>query len=139
MAVKQGPAETAWWALKLALGSGPILVGLDKFFDKITDWTMYLSPVATNVTHLSPAGFMHLVGPVEILAGVLVLSRYTKWGGYLVALWMLGIIGDLLTMHAFYDVALRDLLIGVAAFSLAKLTEARESSDRPIASSAVAA
>jgi len=125
----EGSAGTAWLALKVALGVGPIIVGIDKFFDKITDWTMYLSPIATSVTHLSPAAFMHLVGPVEVVAGGLVLSRFTRWGGYLVAVWMLGIIGNLVTMHAFYDVALRDLLIGVAAFSLAKLTEAREGTD----------
>jgi hypothetical protein len=75
----------SWWALKIGLGVGPIITGIDKYFNKLTDWTMYLGPLATKVVPISAATFMHLVGAVEILAGILVLSRWTKpavrlWG-----------------------------------------------------------
>ncbi|HZQ20766.1 MAG TPA: hypothetical protein VFA90_18905 [Terriglobales bacterium] len=118
--------ELPWWALKIGLGVGPIITGTDKFFNKLTDWTMYLSPLATKVVPVSAATFMHVVGVVEIIAGVVVLSRYTKIGAYVVSLWLLGIVANLLTTGMFYDLAMRDVEIAIAAFTLAQLTSVRE-------------
>lgn len=118
--------DVAWWALRIGLGVGPIITGLDKYFNRLTDWTMYLSPVALKVVPVSAETFMHIVGVVEIVAGIVVLSRFTKIGGYIVAAWLLGIIGNLLTMGMFYDLAMRDLEIAIAAFTLAQLTAVRE-------------
>jgi uncharacterized membrane protein YphA (DoxX/SURF4 family) len=75
--------DAAWWALRIGLGVGPIIVGLDKFFNKIVDWGMYLSPLATKVVPVSTATFMHAVGVIEIIAGIVVLSRFTS----LAAMW----------------------------------------------------
>lgn len=117
---------TSWWALKIALGVMPIAAGLDKFFNRLTDWGMYLSPHATDLTHLSTPAFMHIVGVVEIVAGLIVLSRWTRIGGYIVMLWLLAIAVNLLTMGMFYDLAVRDVEIAVGAFVLTQLSAARE-------------
>jgi len=118
--------STAWWALRLALGLGPIAAGIDKYFNKLTDWQMYLSPLATKVVHLTPVAFMHIVGVIEILAGIIVLTRWTKLGAYLVMAWLIGIAINLVTTGMFYDLAVRDVEIAVGAFALTQITAARE-------------
>ena len=116
----------SWWTLKIALGVGPILAGLDKYFNLLTDWKMYLNPMATKIVPVSPETFVHVVGLVEILAGVLVLSRWTKIGGYVVMAWLIAIAANLVAMGMFYDLAVRDIEIAVGAFVLAELSAARE-------------
>ena len=116
----------AWWVLRIGLGVGPIIAGLDKFFNVIVNWEMYLSPLATKVVPLSPATFMHIVGVVEIIAGLVVLSRWTKIGSYVVSLWLIGIVANLLTTGMFYDLAMRDVELAISAFALAQITAARE-------------
>lgn len=116
----------AWWALKIGLGLGPIVAGIDKYFNKLTDWGMYLSPLATKIVPVSVPTFMHVVGMVEIIAGLIVLSRWTKIGSYIVMLWLLGIAVNLLTTGMFYDLAIRDVEIAVAAFALSQLSKLRE-------------
>lgn len=118
----------AWWALRIGLGVGPILAGIDKYFNILTDWSMYLSPLATKIVPVSPATFMHIVGIVEVIAGVVVLSRWTRIGSYVVVAWLLSIALNLLTTGMFYDLAVRDVEIAVGAFALAQLTEVREQS-----------
>ena len=115
----------SWWALRIGLGVGPIVTGIDKYFNKLTDWTMYLSPLATKVVPVSAATFMHIVGVVEIMAGLAVLSRWTKLGSQIVALWLLGIAVNLLTTGMFYDLAMRDVEIAIAAFVLSQLSAVR--------------
>jgi putative Mn2+ efflux pump MntP len=104
---------------------GPIIAGIDKYFNKLTDWTMYLSPLATKVVPVSAATFMHIVGVVEIIAGLVVLSRWTKLGSQIVALWLLAIAVNLLTTGMFYDLAMRDVEIAIAAFVLSQLSAVR--------------
>lgn len=118
--------NTAWWALRIALGIGPILAGLDKYFNRLTDWTMYLSPLATKVFPLSPATFMHVVGVVEIIAGIIVLTRFTRIGSIIVGLWLLAIVVNLLTTGMFYDLAVRDVEIAISAFALSQISAFRE-------------
>ena len=118
--------NTSWWALRIALGLMPIIAGLDKYFNKLADWGMYLSPYATKVVPMSTPAFMHIVGVVEIIAGVIVLSRWTKIGSYIVMLWLIGIAVNLVTTGMFYDLAVRDLEIAVGAFVLAQLAVVRE-------------
>ena len=79
---------TPWWTLRLAYGLVPIVAGLDKFTNILTDWTQYLSPALARVLPLAPSTFMQLVGIVEIAAGVLVLSKLTRIGAYVVAAWL---------------------------------------------------
>ena len=118
--------EIPWWALRIGLGVGPIITGVDKFFNKLTDWTMYLSPLATKVVPVSTATFMHAVGVIEIIAGIVVLSRFTKLGSYVVMVWLLGISINLLTTGMFFDLAMRDVELAVAAFALSQLSAVRE-------------
>ena len=118
--------DTAWWALRIGLGLAPIIAGADKFFNILTDWTMYLSPLATRVVPLRAATFMHIVGVVEMIAGIVVLSRWTRIGSWVVMAWLLGIAVNLLTTGMFYDLAVRDVEIAVGAFALSQLTAVRE-------------
>ena len=115
-----------WWALRIGLGVGPIITGIDKFFNKLTDWGMYLSPIATRTVPVSATTFMRAVGVVEIVAGLIVLSRWTKLGSYIVMLWLIGIAVNLLTTGMFYDLAMRDVEIAIGAFALSQLTAVRE-------------
>ena len=62
--------DRAWWMLRIGLGVGPILAGLDKFFNLLTKWQMYLNPLASKLLHIRPATFMHVVGVVEIVVGI---------------------------------------------------------------------
>jgi hypothetical protein len=117
--------EPAYWALRVGLGTGAFLAGLDKFFDKLADWTMYLSPVAERVLPVSGATFMRVVGVVEMAVGLVLLVGLTRIGGYVMMAWLLAIALNLLTTGMFYDLAVRDVEIALAAFTLARLTEAR--------------
>lgn len=118
--------NVSWWALRIGVGLGPIIAGADKYFNKLTDWSMYLSPLATKVVPVSATTFMHIVGIVEIIAGLIVLSRWTKIGSYIVLAWLLCIAANLLTTGMFYDLAVRDVEIAVGAFVLSQLTAVRE-------------
>lgn len=118
--------NASWWALRLGLGLGPIIAGVDKYFNKLADWSMYLSPLATRVVPVSATTFMHVVGVIEVIAGIVVLSRWTKIGSWVVMAWLLGIVINLLTMGMFYDLAVRDVEVAIGAFALAQLTAVRE-------------
>jgi uncharacterized membrane protein YphA (DoxX/SURF4 family) len=118
--------NVGWWALRIGLGVGPIITGIDKYFNKLTDWGMYLSPLVTKVLPVSATTFMHVVGVVEIIAGLIVLSRWTKLGSYIVMLWLLGIAVNLLATGIFYDLAMRDVEIAIGAFALSQLSAVRE-------------
>lgn len=124
--MKEDRLNAAWWALKIGLGVGPIITGIDKYFDKLADWGMYLSPMATHVVPVSTATFMHAVGAIEILAGLIVLSRWTKIGSYIVMLWLIGIAVNLVATGMFYDLAMRDIEIAIGAFALAQLSTRRD-------------
>ena len=118
--------NAGWWALRIGLGVGPIITGIDKYFNKLTDWGMYLSPLVTKVVPVSATTFMHIIGVVEIAAGVIVLSRWTEIGSYIVMLWLIGIAVNLVTTGMFYDLAMRDVEIAVGAFALSQLTAVRD-------------
>ena len=117
--------DASWWVLKIALGLMAVLAGLDKYFNKLADWEMYLSPYATKVLPVSAVTFMHIVGAIEIIAGIIVFSRWTKIGGYIVMAWLICIALNLVTTGMFFDIAVRDLELAAAAFVLAQLSTAR--------------
>ncbi len=116
----------AWWTLRIGLGLAPLLAGLDKFFNLLTNWDMYLNPLIPRVLHLSAPTVMHIVGVVEIVAGLLIFSRFTRYAAYIVMAWLLAISASLVAQGLFFDVAVRDVELSLAAFVLAKLTEVRE-------------
>jgi hypothetical protein len=104
----------------------PILAGLDKFVGVLVNWDIYLAPVVTDVLRLQPHTFMMSVGVIEVAAGLIVLVR-PQIGAYVVALWLLGIIVNLLvlsgqTSSKYYDIALRDLGLLLGALALARLS-----------------
>ncbi len=118
--------DSAWWALRLGLGLGPFLAGLDKFFDILANWEMYLSPLALKVVPVSATTFMHVVGVVEMIVGLAILTRWTRLGAYVAMLWLVAIAINLVTTGMFFDLAVRDVEIAIGAYTLARLTEVRE-------------
>jgi len=117
--------NNCWLALRIGIGGAAFLAGLDKFFNILTNWEQYLSPLATKVLPVNAATFMHGAGIIEMLVGVAILTVATRWGSYIAAAWLVAIAVNLVTTGAFFDVAVRDVLIGIAAFTLARLTEVR--------------
>ena len=123
----------AWWVLRIGLGVGPILAGLDKFFNFFTNWEMYLNPLAPKLLHIQPTTFMHIVGVIEMAVGIVVLTRYTRLAAYVVMVWMWCIALSLITQWAFLDVAVRDIEISLGAFALATLSAVHESAGEKLA------
>jgi uncharacterized membrane protein YphA (DoxX/SURF4 family) len=108
--------------LRLTFGIVPIVAGLDKFTNLLTVWENYLSPGTANMIPFSPHTFMMIVGIVEIIAGIIVLVK-PAIGGYIVAAWLTLIGLTLLFSGTYLDVAVRDFVMAIAAFSLAKIAK----------------
>ena len=124
------PARQAFVLLRTVFTVAPILFGLDKFLELLTDdWTRYLAPWVADLTPGTAHQVMLAVGFVEIAAGVLVALR-PAIGGYVVAAWLAGIILNLVTMGEYLDVALRDFGLLVGALALARLAGADRSAAR---------
>lgn len=119
--------ETVWMTSRIALGLMAFLAGLDKFLNLLTNWEQYVSPLATRVLPFSATTFMHIVGVIEIVVGLAILTKATRLGAYVAAIWLLCIAINLLTTGKYFDVAVRDVELAVAAFVLARLTEIRQS------------
>jgi len=121
--MKSKPNSTYWAYQLLHVGFvvAPILAGLDKFTNLLTNWEMYLSPAAAGVLPVSGAVFMRVVGVVEVAAGLVVAFK-PKIGGLIVSAWLVGIIINLLLAGGFFDIALRDLGLALGALSLALLS-----------------
>ncbi len=117
------PSFQAFWLLRIGFTVAPILFGLDKFAHWLVDWDMYLAPEFTDLFNAQAHTLMYFVGAIEIVAGLVVLTR-PRFGGYLVAAWLAGIITNLLLMADFYDIALRDFGLLLAALTLARLATA---------------
>ena len=114
------PAYQAYQILHIGFTVAPLLAGLDKFLHLLTNWDQYLAPVVNNTLGGRGHQFMLVVGVIEMVAGVGVLLK-PKIFGYVVGLWLLGIIVNLLLIPGFFDVALRDLGLSLGAFALARL------------------
>jgi len=122
-AVRDNPAYQAYLILRTGLVVAPILFGLDKFTNLLTVWTAYLAPAVDRLVPGTATTAMVAVGVIEILAGLVVAVR-PRFGGYLVAAWLAGIIVNLLLLGDRYDVALRDFGLLLAALALARLATA---------------
>jgi uncharacterized membrane protein YphA (DoxX/SURF4 family) len=126
--VRDDPVAQATLLLRIAFTVAPILFGLDKFANVLTDdWTRYLAPAFNDVIPGSAADAMHIVGVIEIVAGLVVLVA-PRFGGLLVAAWLGGIIVNLLIVGGYGDIALRDFGLLCGALTLARLAGARGSS-----------
>jgi hypothetical protein len=106
--------------LKYAFVVVPIVAGADKFTNILTDWEQYLNPSMAGMLPFSASAFMMIVGVIEIIAGVIVWKK-TELGGYIVAAWLTLIALTLLVGWEFADVAVRDLVMAISEFSMAKM------------------
>jgi hypothetical protein len=117
------PAFQAFWLLRIGFTVAPILFGLDKFAHVLVNWDRYLAPAINDLVPGTAHQAMYAVGVIEIVAG-LVVALAPRFGGYLVAAWLAGIIVNLLVIPDFYDIALRDFGLLIGALSLARLATA---------------
>ena len=123
------PAYQSYLMLHIGFAVLPIVAGLDKFFHLLVDWDLYLAPQAAQFLPMTGHTFMLAVGAIEIAAGLLVAFQ-PRIGAYIVALWLWGIIVNLLLIQSYYDVALRDFGLAVGALALARLSQ--EFDPRPL-------
>ncbi len=119
----RSPDHQAFLLLRTVFTVAPILFGLDKFTNLLVQWDSYLAPWINDLVPGTGAQAMYAVGVVEILAG-LAVAIAPRFGAWLVAAWLGGIIVNLLTLSGYYDVALRDFGLLVAAVALARLAKA---------------
>ena len=120
---RTNPVAQAFWLLRLGFTVAPILFGLDKFAHVLVNWDRYLAPEFADVLPWTTHELMYAVGAIEIVAGLVVALR-PRFGGYLVAAWLGGIIVNLLMQADFYDIALRDFGLLLGALTLARLASA---------------
>ena len=118
--------DRVYRALQISLGATAVVAGVDKFFNQLTNWEQYLNPEISDRLGLSKKQFMSMVGVIEVVGGVTVLSGRTRLGGLLMSAWLLGISGNLVSTKSFLDVASRDLNMAVAAYALAEMANRRE-------------
>ena len=114
------PRYQAYALLRLAFTVAPIAFGIDKFANVMVDWPDYLAPWINDIAPGSGQDFMYFVGATEIVAGLIVALR-PRYGAYVVAGWLAGIIVNLLTLSGYYDVALRDFGLLLGALALGRL------------------
>jgi len=108
--------------LKFTFGLLPIVAGLDKFTNILTDWEQYINPTLTGMLPFSAHTFMIIVGVIEIVAGIVVFIK-TGIGGYVVSAWLALIALTLLVSFSYVDVAVRDLVMAISAFSMARIAK----------------
>jgi len=116
--------DIPWVALRFGIGLTATLAGVDKFFNLLADWGSYVSPLAAQFLPVSVGTLMGVVGVIELVVGLAILSGWTRIGAYVASVWLLVVAGNLATA-GFYDVAVRDVVMSVAAFTLARLAEVR--------------
>lgn len=123
------PVHQAFAVLRIGFTVAPILFGLDKFANLLVDWPTYLAPWINDIVPGSAQQAMYAVGVIEIVAGIAVAVA-PRFGGWLVAGWLAGIIVDLLTVPGYYDVALRDFGLLLGAVALARLAQGHHDGGR---------
>ena len=125
---------SAFWTLRIAFGLTAFLAGLDKFFNLLTDWEQYASPLVLSILPVSAGTLMRVGGVIEIIAGVAILAGITRLGGYVVAAWLTLIALTLVSTGQYFDVAVRELVMACGAFVLARLSEVRGEAPLPASS-----
>lgn len=127
--------DSVYLPLRLTYGLVPVAAGLDKFTNILTDWQHYLPSSLAQALPADPATFMHIVGVIEIVAGLLVLSGLVRIGGFVVMAWLASI-AAVVTAAGFYDIAVRDLVMSVGAYTLARLAAVRGEAWFPVSARA---
>lgn len=123
--------KSAYWALRIAFGAVPFLAGLDKYFNILAQWDKYVSPLVLNLLPMNAVTFMHVIGVVEMVVGIAILTRWTRLGSYVAAAWLVGIALNLV-IAGYLDIAVRDLVMAVGAYTLARLSEVHEVQQVPV-------
>jgi uncharacterized membrane protein YphA (DoxX/SURF4 family) len=119
---KDQVVASVWKSLRLTFGIIPIAAGADKFFNLLTQWPKYVAPALAHALPFSAQTLMYVVGAIEIVAGLAVLfTPWTRTFGYVVAAWLAAIALNLIGAR-YYDIAVRDLAMAVAALSFARLS-----------------
>ena len=121
---------TPFRALQLAIGLMATLAGMDKFFNILADWGSYVSPLAAHMLPFSVGTLMAIVGVVEIAVGAAILAAAPRLGAYVASAWLL-LVALNLVVGGHFDVAVRDVVLSIAAFALARTIEVRESAPAP--------
>jgi len=120
--IQKDQGYQAFRILQVAFVVAPILAGLHKFFYLLTNWSMYISPFVMKIINYHDRGFMIVVGIIEIIAGIGVFYK-PKLFAYIVALWLVGIILNLIISGSYFDIALRDVGLLLSALALGRLSE----------------
>jgi hypothetical protein len=107
-------------ALRFGIGLTATLAGIDKFFNLLADWSAYISPLAAQLLPVSVGTFMGFVGIIEVAVGITILAGWTRVGAYVASGWLLAVAANLVAA-GFYDIAVRDVVMSIAAFTLARL------------------
>jgi uncharacterized membrane protein YphA (DoxX/SURF4 family) len=118
--LKTDVAFQAFWLLRIGFTVAPILFGADKFANVMVNWEKYLAPWIRDLSPFSATHTMYVVGVIEILAGIVVALK-PRYGAYVVAAWLGGIVVNLLSYSGYYDIALRDFGLMLGALTLARL------------------
>lgn len=119
--ITQQPVTQTFRLLKFTFVIVPIVAGADKFTNLLTNWEQYLNPSLADLLPFPASTFMMIVGTIEIIAGIIVLKK-AEIGGYIVAAWLTSIALTLLAGFSYVDVAVRDLVMAISAFSMARLS-----------------
>lgn len=119
--LRRDAAYQAFLLLRTAFVVAPVVFGVDKFTNLLTDWVRYLAPSIAHLSPFTPTTTMYAVGVVEVVAGV-VVALHPRLGGAVVALWLAGIVLNLLLLGTYYDVALRDVGLLLGAVALQRLS-----------------
>lgn len=118
-----------WLALRYGIGLTATLAGLDKFVNLLADWERYVAPLASQLLPFPTSTFMGIVGVIEVVVGLSILTAWTRLGAYAASAWLLAIAANLV-LAGFLDIAVRDVVMAIAAFTLARLTEVRAAAPR---------
>lgn len=117
----QTPAQ----AMRIAIGLMATLAGIDKFFNLLVDWSSYVSPVAAQLLPFSTDVFMWIVGVIEFAVGISILTALPVLGSYVASAWLL-LVAVNLTLGGYFDIAVRDVVLSIGAFTLARLLQVRD-------------
>ena len=117
--------QTSAQAMRIAIGLMATLAGIDKFFNLLVDWSSYVSPVAAQLLPFSTDVFMWIVGVIEFAVGISILTALPVLGSYVASAWLL-LVAVNLTLGGYFDIAVRDVVLSIGAFTLARLLQVRD-------------
>jgi uncharacterized membrane protein YphA (DoxX/SURF4 family) len=119
--------NAAYWALRIGLGLMALGAGIDKFTLLLVNWDKYVHPSIPQMLSLTARQFMQIAGGIEIIVGIAILIGASRVFGYVLMAWLWGIAINLISIGGYYDIVVRDIVLGISGYALARVTEARHS------------